>query len=126
MYYLRTKTKFDHYRIRENGEESIYLPSVSTPKMKAVVISSPGGPEVLRVQEVAEPELRDDEVLIKVAATALNRADMEQRKGAYPPPEGASEYLGVECSGVIEVVGRRVSRWKVGDQVKYFSALLGC
>ncbi|KAE7995589.1 hypothetical protein FH972_000369 [Carpinus fangiana] len=85
--------------------------------MKAVVISSPGGPEVLRVQEVAEPELRDDEVLIKVAATALNRADTEQRKGAYPPPEGASEYLGVECSGVIEVVGRRVSRWKVGDQV---------
>jgi NADPH:quinone reductase-like Zn-dependent oxidoreductase len=94
--------------------------------MKAVVISSPGGPEVLRVQEVAEPELRDDEVLIKVAAAALNRADTEQRKGAYRPPEGASEYIGVECSGVIEVVGRRVSRWKVGDQVKYFSALLLC
>ena len=94
--------------------------------MKAVVISSPGGPEVLRVQEVAEPKLRDDEVLIKVAATALNRADTFQRKGVYPPPKGASEYLGLECSGTVEAVGERVSRWKIGDQVKDFDALLGC
>jgi NADPH:quinone reductase-like Zn-dependent oxidoreductase len=94
--------------------------------MKAVVITSPGGPEVLQVQEVEDPELRDDEVLIKVAATALNRADTEQRKGAYPPPKGASEYLGVECSGIVIAVGERVSRWKVGDQVKYFGTLLGC
>ncbi|KAE7995588.1 hypothetical protein FH972_000368 [Carpinus fangiana] len=85
--------------------------------MKAVVITGPGGPEVLQVKEVEDPELRDDEVLIKVAATALNRADTFQRKGVYPPPKGASEYLGLECSGTVEAVGERVSRWKVGDQV---------
>lgn len=86
-------------------------------KMKAVVITSPGGPEVLQVQDVEDPELKDDEVLIKVEATALNRADTIQRKGLYPPPKGASPYLGLECSGTIEAVGNNVSRWKVGDQV---------
>ncbi|KAH7545932.1 hypothetical protein FEM48_Zijuj01G0146600 [Ziziphus jujuba var. spinosa] len=85
--------------------------------MKAVVITSPGGPEVLQVQDVEDPELKDDEVLIKVEATALNRADTIQRKGLYPPPKGASPYLGLECSGTIEAVGNNVSRWKVGDQV---------
>ena len=71
-----------------------------------------------------DPQLKDDEVLIKVAATALNRADTQQRKGRYPPPKGASELLGLECSGTVEAVGSRVSRWKVGDQVK-FRVLLG-
>lgn len=88
--------------------------------MKAVVITSPGGPEVLQVQEVPEPELKDDEVLIKVVATALNRADTFQRKGSYPPPKGASEYPGLECSGTIVAVGNKVSRWKIGDQVKFY------
>ncbi|KAK9936287.1 hypothetical protein M0R45_013136 [Rubus argutus] len=85
--------------------------------MKAVVVTAPGGPEVLRVQEVENPEIKDDEVLIKVEATALNRADTFQRKGLYPPPPGSSQYLGLECSGTIEAVGKHVSRWKVGDQV---------
>ncbi|GMY37248.1 quinone oxidoreductase PIG3-like [Fagus crenata] len=85
--------------------------------MKAIVISSPGGPEVLQLQEVEDPELKDDEVLIKVEASALNRADTVQRRGAYPPPKGASPYLGVECSGTILAVGKTVSRWKIGDQV---------
>ncbi|VVA23531.1 Hypothetical predicted protein [Prunus dulcis] len=85
--------------------------------MKAVVITTPGGPEVLKLQEVADPELKEDEVLIKVAATALNRADTLQRKGAYPPPPGSSPYLGLECSGTIEAVGEHVSRWQVGDRV---------
>ncbi|KAJ8628479.1 hypothetical protein MRB53_021786 [Persea americana] len=58
--------------------------------MKAVLITSPGGPEVLQVQEVENPRIGDDEVLIKIGATALNRADTLQRKGSYPPPEGAS------------------------------------
>lgn len=79
--------------------------------------TSPGGPEELQVQEVADPELGDHEVLIKVEATALNRADTLQRRGMYPPPKGASEYPGLECSGTIVAVGERVSRWKVGDQV---------
>ncbi|KAH9607751.1 hypothetical protein KSS87_017099 [Heliosperma pusillum] len=69
--------------------------------MKAVVITSPGGPEVLQIQEVEEPEIKDDQVLIKVEATALNRADTLQRKGSYPPPPGSPPYPGLECSGII-------------------------
>lgn len=85
--------------------------------MRAAVITSYGGPEVLQVQEVEDPTIGDDEVLIEVAATALNRADTLQRKGAYPPPKGASSYPGLECSGTVAAVGRSVSRWKIGDQV---------
>ncbi|XP_061363040.1 uncharacterized protein LOC133306696 [Gastrolobium bilobum] len=85
--------------------------------MKAVVITTPGGPEVLQLQDVEDPKIRDDEVLIRVHATALNRADTLQRKGSYPPPKGASPYPGLECSGTIESVGKNVSRWKIGDQV---------
>ncbi|XP_010052366.2 quinone oxidoreductase PIG3 [Eucalyptus grandis] len=85
--------------------------------MKAVVITTPGDPEVLRLQEVEDPKLEDGHVLVRVAATALNRADTLQRRGMYPPPKGASEYPGLECSGTIEAVGKGVSRWKVGDQV---------
>ncbi|CAO2842701.1 unnamed protein product [Amaranthus hypochondriacus] len=90
--------------------------------MKAVVITTPGGPEVLQLQDVDDPQIKDDEVLIKVEATALNRADTLQRKGSYPPPPGASPYPGLECSGTILQVGNNVTRWKVGDQV---CALLG-
>ncbi|XP_058199430.1 uncharacterized protein LOC131314654 [Rhododendron vialii] len=85
--------------------------------MKAVVITTPGGPEVLQLQEVEDPEYGDDDVLIRVAATALNRADTIQRKGLYPPPKGTSLFLGLECSGTVEAVGRNVTRWKIGDQV---------
>ncbi|XP_042497987.1 quinone oxidoreductase PIG3-like [Macadamia integrifolia] len=85
--------------------------------MKAVVITSFGGPEVLQLQEVETPKIGDDEVLIKIEATALNRADTVQRKGSYPPPKGASPYPGLECSGFVEAVGKNVSRWKIGDQV---------
>ncbi|KAL2932121.1 Quinone oxidoreductase PIG3 [Bienertia sinuspersici] len=90
--------------------------------MKAVVITTAGGPEVLQLQEVEDPEIKEEEVLIKVEATALNRADTIQRKGSYPPPKGASPYPGLECSGTILQVGNNVTRWKVGDQV---CALLG-
>lgn len=85
--------------------------------MKAIVITQPGSPEVLQLQEVEDPQIKDDEVLIKVEATALNRADTLQRKGSYPPPKGASPHPGLECSGTILSVGKNVSRWKVGDQV---------
>lgn len=85
--------------------------------MRAVVITSPGGPEVLQVQEVEDPVVGDDEVLIKVEATALNRADTVQRKGLYPLPKGASPYPGLECSGTVLTVGKSVACWKVGDQV---------
>lgn len=87
-------------------------------KMKAIVISAPGGPEVLHLREVGDPELRDEDVLINVAAAALNRADTFRRKGSHPPPPaGASPYLGIECSGTILAAGKNVSRWKIGDQV---------
>ncbi|KAK4858777.1 hypothetical protein QYF36_021834 [Acer negundo] len=85
--------------------------------MKAIVITTPGGPEVLKLQEVEDPQIKDDEVLIKVEATALNRTDTLQRKGSYPLPKGASPYPGLECSGTVVSVGERVSKWKVGDQV---------
>ncbi|KAK8580696.1 hypothetical protein V6N13_143760 [Hibiscus sabdariffa] len=85
--------------------------------MKAIVITTAGGPEVLQLQQVEDPELKDDEVLIKVEATALNRADTLQRKGAHPPPKGASPYPDLECSGTVQAVGKNVSRWRVGDQV---------
>ncbi|XVE51263.1 hypothetical protein DITRI_Ditri02bG0025900 [Diplodiscus trichospermus] len=76
--------------------------------MKAVLITSLGDPEVLKLQEVEDPKIKDDEVLIKVEAAALNRGDIYQRQGFYPPPQGASPYLGLECSGIIEAVGENV------------------
>jgi putative PIG3 family NAD(P)H quinone oxidoreductase len=85
--------------------------------MRAVVVTSPGGPEVLQVQEVPEPVAKDDEVIVDVAATALNRADVLQRQGHYPPPPGASPYLGMECSGRISAIGAQVAGWHVGDEV---------
>lgn len=85
--------------------------------MKAVVVTVLGGPEVLQVQQVEDPELKDGEVLIKVEAAALNRLDAFQRQGVFAPPPGSSPYPGLECSGIIEAIGKHVSRWKVGDQV---------
>jgi putative PIG3 family NAD(P)H quinone oxidoreductase len=85
--------------------------------MRAVVVAEPGGPEVLEVREVADPEPRQGEVLVRVAATAVNRADLLQRQGNYPPPHGASPYLGLECSGTIAAVGESVAGWGVGDEV---------
>ncbi|MCZ2835920.1 NAD(P)H-quinone oxidoreductase [Modestobacter sp. VKM Ac-2985] len=85
--------------------------------MRAVTISSPGGPEVLGWGEVADPVCGPGEVLVDVAATAVNRADTLQRQGHYPAPPGASEVLGLECSGVISEVGAEVTGWSVGDEV---------
>jgi NADPH:quinone reductase-like Zn-dependent oxidoreductase len=86
--------------------------------MRAIEITKPGGPEVLELREVPDPKAGEGEVLIKTAAAALNRADIMQRQGNYPPPPGASLYLGLEVSGTIESVGPGVSKWKVGDQVR--------
>lgn len=85
--------------------------------MRAVVMTEPGGPEVLQVSEVPDPELKSDEVLVAVAATAVNRADLLQRQANYPPPKGASPYLGLECSGTIIALGSDVTGWAVGDEV---------
>ena len=85
--------------------------------MHAVVITEPGGPDVLRWEEVPDPALTDDEVIIDIAASAVNRADLLQRQGFYPPPPGAPPYPGLECSGTISQVGKNVTGWHPGDQV---------
>jgi putative PIG3 family NAD(P)H quinone oxidoreductase len=85
--------------------------------VKAVVCSQSGGPEVLRLQDVPAPVLAAHEVLLEVRATALNRADLLQRRGLYPPPPGASEILGLECSGVVAALGPGASRFAVGARV---------
>ncbi|WP_104524405.1 NAD(P)H-quinone oxidoreductase [Blastococcus atacamensis] len=85
--------------------------------MRAVTISEPGGPEVLAWTEVPDPVCGPGEVIVDVAATAVNRADLLQRQGFYPPPRGASEILGLECSGIVSEIGDGVSGWSVGDEV---------
>jgi putative PIG3 family NAD(P)H quinone oxidoreductase len=82
-----------------------------------VLISEPGGPEALSLGEAPDPEPAAGEVLLDVAATAVNRADLLQRAGRYPPPAGASPILGLECSGRIAVLGSGVTGWQVGDEV---------
>jgi putative PIG3 family NAD(P)H quinone oxidoreductase len=85
--------------------------------MHAVTIPEPGGPEVLTWAEVPDPVCGPDEVIVDVAATAVNRADLLQRQGFYPPPTGASDILGLECSGIVSEVGDGVTQWSVGDEV---------
>jgi putative PIG3 family NAD(P)H quinone oxidoreductase len=85
--------------------------------MRAVVVTEPGDPEVLDVQQVPDPQPKAGEVLIKVAAAGVNRADLLQRQGNYPPPHGAPPYLGMECSGTIAELGIGVTDWNVGDEV---------
>jgi putative PIG3 family NAD(P)H quinone oxidoreductase len=85
--------------------------------MHAVVITEPGGPDVLRWTEVPDPVPGQGEVLVDVAASAVNRADMMQRQGFYDPPKGASPYPGLECSGTIAAVGEGVTGWAPGDRV---------
>jgi putative PIG3 family NAD(P)H quinone oxidoreductase len=85
--------------------------------MKAIVMDRPGGSEVLRWGELPDPVPGPGEVLVRVAAAGLNRADIAQRQGNYPPPPGAPEHLGLEVAGVIEALGDGVDTWQVGDQV---------
>jgi putative PIG3 family NAD(P)H quinone oxidoreductase len=85
--------------------------------VRAIVITEPGDPEVLQWLEVPDPELGPDDVLIQVTASALNRADLMQRQGQYPPPPGAPPYPGMECSGTVMSTGANVTRWRPGDEV---------
>ncbi|WP_028937755.1 NAD(P)H-quinone oxidoreductase [Pseudonocardia spinosispora] len=85
--------------------------------MQAITVREPGGPEALEWTEVPDPEAGPGEVVIDVVAGAVNRADLLQRQGFYPPPPGASEIIGMECSGRIAALGDGVTDWQVGDQV---------
>src|SRR4051812_50078799 len=82
--------------------------------MHAVVVTEPGDVDVLRWAEVPDPAPADGEVVIEVAASAVNRADLLQRQGFYPPPPGASDVIGLECSGTGAAVGGGVVGWSVG------------
>jgi putative PIG3 family NAD(P)H quinone oxidoreductase len=85
--------------------------------MRAVVITEPGGPEVLRLEDVPDPVLAAGDVLISIAAAGVNRADLMQREGFYPPPPGAPPYPGLECSGRVTAIGEGVTRVRPGDEV---------
>jgi putative PIG3 family NAD(P)H quinone oxidoreductase len=84
--------------------------------VRAIVITEPGGPDVLQVQSVPDPEPAAGEVVIEIAAAGVNRADVVQRQGFYPPPPGAPPYPGLECSGRIAAVGPGVTGWQAGDE----------
>jgi putative PIG3 family NAD(P)H quinone oxidoreductase len=83
----------------------------------AITIPRSGGPDVLTWESVPDPVPGDGEVLIDVVASAVNRADVMQRQGFYPPPPGAPPYPGLECSGRISALGPGVTGWQVGDEV---------
>jgi NADPH2:quinone reductase len=85
--------------------------------MRAVLLKGFGGPEVLELGEASRPSPGPGQVLIRIAATSVNRADLQQRAGNYAPPPGESEILGLECAGVIEALGDGVGGWRVGDRV---------
>jgi putative PIG3 family NAD(P)H quinone oxidoreductase len=85
--------------------------------MKAITIPTPGDADALVLADVPTPEIAADEVLVQVAAAGVNRADLLQRKGFYPPPPGASAYPGLEASGTISALGSEVTSWSVGDRV---------
>ncbi len=84
--------------------------------MRAVITDGAGGPEVLFVGELPDPEPGPGEVVLDVAAAGLNRADLLQRQGFYPPPPGASDVIGMECSGTVAAVGAGVEGWSIGDE----------
>ncbi|MEM1376124.1 MAG: NAD(P)H-quinone oxidoreductase [Pseudomonadota bacterium] len=85
--------------------------------MTGIEVAKPGGPEVLRPAKLVVPEAGPDEILVKVAYAGVNRPDILQREGAYPPPKNASPLPGLEVSGEVVSLGHNVSRWSLGDQV---------
>lgn len=85
--------------------------------MKAIEITRPGGPEVLAFCERPMPQVGPDDVLIRVKAAAVNRPDVQQRRGLYPPPPGATDLPGLDVAGIIEKVGANVTHPRVGDEV---------
>ena len=85
--------------------------------MRAIEIARPGGPDVLRPVQRPVPEIGDDDILIAVAAAGVNRPDVLQRTGAYPPPKGASDLPGLEVAGEVVAAGPDTGRWRPGDMV---------
>lgn len=95
--------------------------------MRALVLRTHGGPEVLTIEDVADPVPGPDEVVVDIAATALNRADLMQRRGLYPDPRGLQpEIPGLEFAGTVSAVGERARMWQVGDRVMGIEAGGAC
>ena len=94
----------------------------STPEtMTAVAITTPGGPEVLKPASMPTPKPGPGQILVKVAAAGVNRPDVAQRMGAYPPPPGHSPLPGLEIAGTVAQAGAGVTRWKAGDRCARWS-----
>ena len=91
--------------------------SVLPASMRYVAARGAGGPEVLEMDAMALPVPREDEVLVQVQAAGVNRPDVAQRQGKYPPPPGASPVIGLEVAGTVVAVGSAVQRWRCGDHV---------
>src|SRR5882724_9626305 len=85
--------------------------------MKAIVFDTPGPEDVLKIGDVPSPPMGAEEIRIRVRATAVNRADLLQRQGMYPPPPGASPILGLECAGEVAECGAKVRGFTVGERV---------
>ena len=85
--------------------------------MRAVIAPTPGGPDALQVVELPDPTPGPEDLVVDVVATAVNRADVLQRKGHYPPPPGSPDTLGLELSGTVSAIGSAVEGWTVGDEV---------
>ena len=85
--------------------------------MKVVEIKKHGGPEVLEIGSRKTPVPKDNEVLINVKAAGVNRPDVLQRQGNYPPPKGASDILGLEIAGKVVEIGKKVKKIKIGDKI---------
>ncbi|KAM3595386.1 uncharacterized protein V6R79_022611 [Siganus canaliculatus] len=125
MFHITVTTAGTLKCITSCKEEDIYLDqsrrqccSSYSKMMQAVCVDTPGGPENLVLRTVPRPQPKDGEVLIKVHATALNRADLLQRRGLYPPPPGESDIIGLEVAGVVDKLGAGVTRgWKPDDRV---------
>ena len=113
----RQEKKFSLYFVRRRGARA-RASRVYSRQMRAVVISKPGGPDVLEVQQVEKPRPGPGEVLVRVRASALNRADVLQRQGRYPAPPGAPQNIpGLEFAGEVAALGEDASRWRAGQRV---------
>jgi NADPH:quinone reductase len=93
------------------------MPDVLPTTMTAIEIRTPGGPDVLTAVSRPMPAIGPDEVLVRVHAAGVNRPDLMQRQGKYPPPQGASDIPGLEIAGDIVAIGTKVERWRIGDRV---------
>ncbi len=94
--------------------------------MKAILVRQSGGPEELYIGDAPVPELGELEIKVRTKATAVNRADILQRRGMYPPPPGASNVIGLEMAGEVVEIGAKVQKWKIGDRVFALLAGGGC